>query len=331
VNLLLKSSTCSTSETAGSAPPGWLKLGIVAAASVLAGGGVEDLSDGLVGEELRIDAGALELVPDVVAGVLEGEGLEPVRVGDAGAERHARGKAHAGEEVVGPGEQDRETVLGVELVAGHAPDEVQDLRGQAFGVVDEQEGVRTLLLLECGQKGGRQHAFRPIAHGSIGQKLGARIGLHRRPAHGLCPFSSEVKMLPLIIKADVQGSQEALVQSLQKLSTAEVKVNIIHGAVGAISETDVYLAQASKVRLAPASDGESELAPEVVSYVKKVLDDVAGESAVHGGFTIETTIDPALQAAARRAVRENLDNYATRQKLVPPFTQTTRRLWATTA
>ena len=57
---------------------------------------------------------------------------------------------------------------------------------------------------------------------------------------------AEVKMLPLIIKADVQGSQEALVQSLQKLSTAEVKVNIIHGAVGAISETDVYLAQASK-------------------------------------------------------------------------------------
>jgi penicillin-binding protein 1A len=87
------------------------------------------------------------------------------------------------------------------------------------------------------------------------------------------------------------------------------------------------LAQASKVRLAPASDGESELAPEVVSYVKKVLDDVAGESAIHGGYTIETTIDPAMQAAARRAVRENLDNYAIRQKVLPPFTQTTRRLW----
>ena len=57
---------------------------------------------------------------------------------------------------------------------------------------------------------------------------------------------AEVKLLPLIIKADVQGSQEALVQSLQKLSTAEVKVNVIHGAVGAISESDVYLAQASK-------------------------------------------------------------------------------------
>ncbi len=57
---------------------------------------------------------------------------------------------------------------------------------------------------------------------------------------------AEVKMLPLIIKADVQGSQEALVQSLQKLSTDEVKVNVIHGAVGAISESDVHLAQASK-------------------------------------------------------------------------------------
>lgn len=57
---------------------------------------------------------------------------------------------------------------------------------------------------------------------------------------------AEVKTLALIIKADVQGSQEALVQSLQKLSTNEVKVNVIHGAVGAISESDVHLAQASK-------------------------------------------------------------------------------------
>ena len=56
----------------------------------------------------------------------------------------------------------------------------------------------------------------------------------------------EVKTLPLIVKADVQGSQEALVQSLQKLSTSEVKVNIIHGAVGGITESDINLAQASK-------------------------------------------------------------------------------------
>ncbi len=55
----------------------------------------------------------------------------------------------------------------------------------------------------------------------------------------------ETKTLPLIIKADVQGSQEALVHALQKLSTDEVKVNVIHGAVGGITESDVNLAQAS--------------------------------------------------------------------------------------
>ncbi|MGO4302496.1 translation initiation factor IF-2, partial [Cupriavidus sp. RAF12] len=56
----------------------------------------------------------------------------------------------------------------------------------------------------------------------------------------------EVATLPLIVKADVQGSQEALVQSLQKLSTAEVRVQIVHGGVGGISESDVNLATASK-------------------------------------------------------------------------------------
>ena len=56
----------------------------------------------------------------------------------------------------------------------------------------------------------------------------------------------EVKSLPLIVKADVQGSQEALAHALTKLSTDEVKVNIIHAAVGGITESDVNLASASK-------------------------------------------------------------------------------------
>jgi translation initiation factor IF-2 len=56
----------------------------------------------------------------------------------------------------------------------------------------------------------------------------------------------EVKNLPMIIKADVQGSQEALVHSMQKLSTSEVRVQVVHAAVGGISESDVNLAVASK-------------------------------------------------------------------------------------
>lgn len=56
----------------------------------------------------------------------------------------------------------------------------------------------------------------------------------------------EVKNLPMIIKTDVQGSQEALVHSMQKLSTSEVRVQVVHAAVGGITESDVNLAVASK-------------------------------------------------------------------------------------
>ncbi|MBR6696223.1 MAG: translation initiation factor IF-2 [Oscillospiraceae bacterium] len=55
----------------------------------------------------------------------------------------------------------------------------------------------------------------------------------------------EIKELPLIVKADVQGSVEAVKQSLEKLSNDEVRVRVIHGGVGAVSESDVMLASAS--------------------------------------------------------------------------------------
>jgi translation initiation factor IF-2 len=58
--------------------------------------------------------------------------------------------------------------------------------------------------------------------------------------------SGDVKTLPIIVKADVQGSQEALAQSLLKLSTEEVKVQMVYSAVGGISESDINLAIASK-------------------------------------------------------------------------------------
>ena len=54
-----------------------------------------------------------------------------------------------------------------------------------------------------------------------------------------------MKELKIIVKADVQGSVEAVRQSLEKLSNEEVRVHIIHGAVGAVSESDVMLANAS--------------------------------------------------------------------------------------
>ncbi len=58
--------------------------------------------------------------------------------------------------------------------------------------------------------------------------------------------SGEVKNLPIIIKADVQGSQEALASSLLKLTNEEIRVQLVYGAVGGISESDINLAIASK-------------------------------------------------------------------------------------
>jgi len=56
----------------------------------------------------------------------------------------------------------------------------------------------------------------------------------------------EVQQLNLLIKADVQGSAEALSQTLERLSTAEIRVRVIHSGVGGITESDVNLAAASK-------------------------------------------------------------------------------------
>lgn len=58
--------------------------------------------------------------------------------------------------------------------------------------------------------------------------------------------ASEVKELKVIIKADLQGSAEALKQSLEKLSTAEIRLNVIHSSAGAINESDVTLASADE-------------------------------------------------------------------------------------
>ena len=79
----------------------------------------------------------------------------------------------------------------------------------------------------------------------------------------------EVKDLNIIVKADVQGSVEAVKQSLIKLTNEEVRVNIIHGAVGAVNESDVMLADASNAiivgfNVRPTPDAASSAAEKKV-------------------------------------------------------------------
>ena len=75
--------------------------------------------------------------------------------------------------------------------------------------------------------------------------VGTRFGLKSIPAV-IFFQEGELKELNLILKADVQGSLEAVRESVQKLSGDKVKVKVVHGAVGGVNESDVQLSIASK-------------------------------------------------------------------------------------
>ena len=72
----------------------------------------------------------------------------------------------------------------------------------------------------------------------------------------------EIKELNIIVKADVQGSVEAVKQSLLKIENDEVNVKIVHGAVGAVSESDVMLAEASKAIIVAFNTGVDQIAAD---------------------------------------------------------------------
>ena len=101
----------------------------------------------------------------------------------------------------------------------------------------------------------------------------------------------EAKVLSLIIKTDVQGSQEALVSSLLKLATDEVKVQVVHAAVGGISESDVNLAIASNavilgfnVRAEATARKQAELNGIDIRYYNVIYDAVDEVKAALSGM-----------------------------------------------
>lgn len=121
--------------------------------------------------------------------------------------------------------------------------------------------------------------------------------------------SGDVQSLPLIIKADVQGSQEALASSLLKLSTEEVKVQIVHAAVGGISESDVNLAIASKAIIigfnTRADAGARKLAEHNgvdLRYYNIIYDAVDEVKAAMGGMLAPEQREEALGTAEIRVV-----------------------------
>ncbi len=115
--------------------------------------------------------------------------------------------------------------------------------------------------------------------------------------------------LSLIVKADVQGSQEALAQSLLKLSTPEVKVQIVHSAVGGITESDVNLAIASKAIIigfnTRADAGARKLAEGngvQIKYYNIIYDAVDEIKAAMGGMLAPEQREEQLGTAEIRTV-----------------------------
>jgi translation initiation factor IF-2 len=129
-----------------------------------------------------------------------------------------------------------ETGKSVQNAGPAIPTEIQGLSdvplaGEDVLVLGDERKAREIALF-------RQGKFRDV---KLARQQAAKLESMFAEGSG-----QEVKTLTLIIKADVQGSYEALATALGKLSTDEVKVNIVHAAVGGITESDVNLALASK-------------------------------------------------------------------------------------
>jgi translation initiation factor IF-2 len=121
--------------------------------------------------------------------------------------------------------------------------------------------------------------------------------------------AGEVKMVPIIIKADVQGSQEALGQSLLKLSTDEVKVQLVYAGVGGISESDVNLAIAAKALIigfnTRADSGARKLAEGNgvdIRYYNIIYDAVDELKAAMSGMLAPEKREEVIGAAEIRTV-----------------------------
>ncbi len=147
--------------------------------------------------------------------------------------------------------------VGDALVAGTSFGHVRAMlnqRGEPVESVGPSDPVEILGLQSVPQAGDEFRVFkdeRDARDLAESRALKARIEEQNRVRHVTLEnlfdtmADAEVKELNLVVKADVQGSIEALGDALEKMDQSEVRINIIHSAVGAISETDVVLAEAS--------------------------------------------------------------------------------------
>jgi translation initiation factor IF-2 len=141
--------------------------------------------------------------------------------------------------------------------------------GDKFNVMEDEREARAIAIKR--QQLQREQSMRSKKHLTI-EEIGRRIAL------------GDFKELNLIVKGDVDGSVEALTDSLQKLSTEKIQVRIIHKGVGQISESDVLLASASDAiiigfQVRPSSSARKlaeteEIQIKLYSIIYKAIEDV---------------------------------------------------------
>ena len=179
------------------------------------------------------------------------------------------------------------------------PVEIQGLSdvpqaGDEFMVLTDERRAREIATF-------RQGKYREV---TLNKRQAAKLeGMFESMGEG------QAQTLALIVKADVQGSQEALAQSLLKLSTPEVRVQIVHAAVGGITESDINLAIASKAVVigfnTRADSGARKLAEGNgvdVRYYNIIYDAVDEVKAAMGGMLAPEQREEVIGTAEIRSV-----------------------------
>jgi len=123
--------------------------------------------------------------------------------------------------------------------------------------------------------------------------------------------AGEVKELRLVLKADVQGSVEALTESLERLSTEEVRLKVIHGSVGAVNESDVMLASASNA-IVLGFNVKAE--PKAASQAQSDGVDVRSYSVI---YDVINDVKAALSGMLAPEIRETVHGRAQVKQLFP--------------
>jgi translation initiation factor IF-2 len=144
--------------------------------------------------------------------------------------------------------------------------------GEMFAVVDSEARARELV--EYRQRQKRNTSVAAGASGASLEQMLARLK------------SSDIQEMPLVVKADVQGSAEAIAQSLEKIGNDEVKARVIHGAAGGVNESDILLAKSSGAPVFAFNVRANKQAREMAeaegveiryySVIYNILDDVKG-------------------------------------------------------